>query len=150
MHNAMLTKGSQHELLNKISSVASRIKMFLLLSKEMSPKSKTLSKLRITFLYYGYVNIFYGVKKGYFPKQWKRALIPKNYRPISLFEIFGKVLERLLYNSMFSMFSRITLSLLISPVLRLVTRASTNLSITHKIYKSFDDAYKVRGVYLNI
>ena len=75
--------------------------------------------------------------------------LPKNYRPISLFEIFGKVLERLLYNSMFRMFSRITLSLLISPVLRLVTRASTNLSITHKIYKSFDDAYKVRGVYLN-
>ena len=69
----MLTKASQQELLNKISSVASRIKMFLLLSKEVSPKSKTLSKFRITFLYYGYVNIFYGVKEGYFPKQWKRA-----------------------------------------------------------------------------
>ena len=41
--------------------------------------------------------------------------------------------------------SKITLSLLISPVLRQVTRVS-NI----QIYKSFDDGYKVQGVFLDI
>ena len=57
-YNAMLTKASQ-ELLNKSSSnlplemiysiVASRIKVFLLLSKEASPKSKKLVNSKSLF-----------------------------------------------------------------------------------------------------
>ena len=55
------------------------------------------------------------LSQGVFPDLWKMVnIIPvhkkeakylvKNYRPISLFPIFAKVFERLLYNSLFSHF----------------------------------------------
>ena len=55
------------------------------------------------------------LEKGCFPNEWKKAnIVPvhkkddkqllKNYRPISLLPICGKVLERILYNSMFEFF----------------------------------------------
>ena len=77
------------------------------------------------------------LEKGCFPSEWKKAnVVPvhkkndnqllKNYRPISLLPICGKVLERLLYNSIFEFFIQKNLSTS-SPVLRQVTRASINL-----------------------
>ena len=63
------------------------------------------------------------LEKGCFPNKWKKAnVVPvhekkdkqllKNYRPISLLPICGKVLERLLYNSMFEFFIQNNLILL--------------------------------------
>ena len=50
-----------------------------------------------------------------FPSEWKANAAPafekddkqyiKNYRPVSLLPVCGKVFERLLYNNMFSFFS---------------------------------------------
>ena len=55
------------------------------------------------------------LKNGVFPEIWKRAnVVPahkkdnkslvKNYRPISLLPIFGKIFERVIYNSLFNYF----------------------------------------------
>ena len=55
------------------------------------------------------------IKHGNFPNEWKMAnLVPvhkksdkqilKNYRPLSLLPICGKVFERLIYNSLFEFF----------------------------------------------
>ena len=55
------------------------------------------------------------LKCGVFPEIWKKAnLVPvykkedktlvKNYRPISLLPIFGKIFERVIYNSIFNYF----------------------------------------------
>ena len=56
------------------------------------------------------------LRSGKFPLEWKKAnVVPtfkrgekqciRNYRPVSLFPVCGKVFEWLLYNSMFSFFS---------------------------------------------
>ena len=102
------------------------------------------------------------LRSGQFSSEWKKAnVVPtfekgdkqciKNYRPVSLLPVCGKVFERLLYNKMFSFFSE---NDLISP------RQSgfrpgdscTNqlLSITHEILSAFDDCHEVRGVFLDI
>ena len=55
------------------------------------------------------------LKKGKFPEIWKKAnvvpvhkkedkMLVKNYRPISLLPIFGKMFERVIYNSLFNYF----------------------------------------------
>ena len=57
------------------------------------------------------------LETGQFPSDWKKAnVVPvfkkgdkqllKNYRPISLLPIIGKIFERLLYNQMFEFFIR--------------------------------------------
>ena len=57
----------------------------------------------------------HSLKKGKFPKLWKKAnvvpahkkedkMLVKNYRPISLLPIFGKMFERAIYNSLFNYF----------------------------------------------
>ena len=57
------------------------------------------------------------LENGKFPSEWKKKnnVVPvfkknnkqelKNYRPISLLPVSGKILERLLYNSMFNFFT---------------------------------------------
>ena len=75
----------------------------------------------------------------------------KNYRPISLLPVCGKVLERLLYNSIFDFFIQ---NNLITPNQSGFQTGDSYInqliSITHEIYKSFDDGYEVRGVFLDI
>ena len=75
----------------------------------------------------------------------------KNYRPISLLPICGKILERLLYNSMFNFFMENDLiSQNQSGFKTGDSCVNQLLSITHDIYKAFDDGYEVRAVFLDI
>ena len=102
------------------------------------------------------------IKTGEFPAEWKKAnVIPvhkkgdkqtiKNYRPISLLPICGKIFERLLFNEMFKFFIE---NDLISPNQSGFRPGDSCinqlLSITHDIYKSFDNGFEVRGVFLDI
>ena len=102
------------------------------------------------------------LRSGKFPYEWKKGnVVPtfkkgdkkciKTYRPVSLFPVCGKVLERLLYNNMFSFFSE---NDLISPKQSGFRPGDscTNqlLSIAHGIPSAFDDGHEVRGVFLDI
>ena len=102
------------------------------------------------------------IKHGNFPNEWKMAnVVPvhkksdkqilKNYWPVSLLPICGKVFERLIYNSLFEYFIE---NDLISPNQSGFKPGDscTNqlISITHEIYQSFDDGFEVRGVFLDI
>ena len=102
------------------------------------------------------------IDTGSFPLEWKKAnVVPvhkkgdkqclKNYRPVSLLPICGKIFERLIFNEMFRF--------LIENNLISSNQSGFNpgdscinqlLSITHEIYKSFDDGFEVRGVFLDI
>ena len=102
------------------------------------------------------------LESGKFPSELKKAnVVPihkkgdkqilKNYRSISLLPITGKILERLLYDTMFEVFTK---NNLISdnqsgfkPGDSCVNQL---LSITHEIYQSFDDNLEVRSVCLDI
>ena len=97
-----------------------------------------------------------------FPLSWKKAnVVPihkknnkqsiKNYRLGFLLPIFGKIIERLFYNAMFSFF--------IENVLMSQNQSGSKpgdsclnplLSITLEICKSFVDGWEVRGVFLDI
>ena len=75
----------------------------------------------------------------------------QHYRPVSLLPICGKIFERLIYNSLFEFF--IANELISSNQSGFKPGDSCInqlLSITHEIYKSFDDGYEVRGVFLDI
>ena len=99
---------------------------------------------------------------GAFPSEWKKGNIVavhkksdkqniNNYRPVSLLPICGKIFERLIFNEMFKFF---TSNNLISPNQSGFKPGDSCinqlLSITHEIYKSFDDGLEVRGVFLDI
>ena len=75
----------------------------------------------------------------------------KNYRPISLLLICGKIFECIIYNKLFHFFQG---NNLISPNQSgfKLGDSCTNqwLAITHEINKSFDDGYEVKGVFLDI
>ena len=77
--------------------------------------------------------------------------ILKNYLPVSLLPICGKVFERLIYDSSFKYFIE---NKVISPNQSGFKPGDscTNqlISITHQIYQSFDDGFEVRGVFLVI
>ena len=102
------------------------------------------------------------IENGKFPSEWKKAnVVPvhkkgnkqtlENYRPVSLLPICGKIFERLIYNSLFKFF--IANELISSNQSGFKPGDSCInqlLSITHEIYKSFDDRYEVRGVFLDI
>ena len=102
------------------------------------------------------------LNKGKFPHEWKKAnVVPvhkkgnkqslKNYRPISLLPICSNIFERLIYNEMFTFFTK---NNLISPDqsgFRLGDACVNQLlAINHEIYKSFDEGFEVRGVFLDI
>ena len=75
----------------------------------------------------------------------------KNYRPVSLLPICGKILERLMFNEMLEFFIEN----------KLISSSQSGfkpgdsfinqlLSITQKIYTSFDEGLEVRSVFLDI
>ena len=75
----------------------------------------------------------------------------KNYRPISLLPICGKIFKRILYNSLFNFLNQ---NDLISPAQSGFKPGDSCinqlLSITHEICHSMDEDYEIRGVFLDI
>ena len=94
--------------------------------------------------------------------KWKKAnVVPihkrddkrnvKNYRPVSLLPIFGKIFERLIYNEMHPFFIENDLiSSSQSGFKQEDYCINLLLSITHDIYQFLDHSYEVRGVFLDI
>ena len=99
-----------------------------------------------------------------FPDQWKKAnIVPihkkgdkqliKNYRPVSLLPICGKVFERLISSSLFNYFIENNfLSPHQSGFIPGDSCVQQLISITHEIYNTFDcnSSLEVRGVFLDI
>ena len=99
-----------------------------------------------------------------YPDIWKKGnVVPvhkkdsknlvKNYRPISVLPIFGKIFEKIIYNVLFEHLK--TNDILVncqSGFLHGDSCISQLLSITHDIYKAFDGnpSLEVRGVFLDI
>ena len=75
----------------------------------------------------------------------------KNYRPISLLPVAGKLFEKILYNNTYEFFTE---NNLISPNQSGFKPGDSCinqlLSITLEIYKSFDDGLEIRGIFLDI
>ena len=75
----------------------------------------------------------------------------ENYCLVSLLLICGKAFERLIYNSLFEFFIRNELISSNQSGFKPDDSCMNHLLfITHDIYKSFDDVYEVRGVFLDI
>ena len=75
----------------------------------------------------------------------------KNYQPVSLFPVCGKIFERLIFNEMFGfLIENNLISSNQSGFKPGDSCINQLLSITHEIYKSFDDGFEVRGVFLDI
>ena len=84
-----------------------------------------------------------------FKKNNKQEL--KNYRPISLLPVSGKIFERLLYDNMFKFFTENNLILQNQSGFKPRSSCTNQLlSITHQIYKSFDDDHEVLSVFLDM
>ena len=102
------------------------------------------------------------IKKGYFPKNWKKAnVIPvykknernsiSNYRPISLLPIFGKIFEKIIYDNLYVyIFTNNFISDMQSGYKRNDSTVKQLLSITHELFKSLDANKEVRAVFLDI
>ena len=104
------------------------------------------------------------LRRGLFPEIWKFAnVVPvhkkneknlkRNYRPISLLPIFGKILEKLVYDSLYShLESHELLNPNQSGFRPGDSTVNQLLSITHTIFKAFDcnPPLDVRSVYLDI
>ena len=97
-----------------------------------------------------------------FPNDWKKGnVVPifkkddkqvlKNYHPISLLLVCGKIFEKLIFNEMFKFFIENDLT---SPNQSGFKSGDSCInevsSITHNIYKSFDCGYEVRSVFIDI
>ena len=98
---------------------------------------------------------------GKFPHEWKKANVVlvhnkgnkqslKNYRPISLHPICTKIFERLTFNKMFTFFLRTIWSLQINQDLGLGTLMLTNYLLLPTKFKSFDEEFEVRGIFLDM
>ena len=101
---------------------------------------------------------------GIFPDQWKKAnIVPiykkgdkqllKNYRPVSLLPICGKVFERIIFNGLFKYFKENSLLYPHQSSLILGDSCVQQLiAVTHEIYKAFDcsRSLEVRDVFLYI
>ena len=104
------------------------------------------------------------LRSGLFPHMWKHAnVVPVhkkneknlkgNYRPISLLPIFGKILEKLINDSLYS---HLVSSELLNPNQSGFRPGDSTvnqlISITHTIFKAFDcdPPLDVRSVYLDI
>ena len=101
---------------------------------------------------------------GHYPDSWKKGnIVPvhkkesknllKNYRPISLLPVFGKIFEKVMYNSLFKYFQQHNLLSENQSGFRSGDSCiSQLLAITHGIYKCFDGdpSIETRGVFLDM
>ena len=72
----------------------------------------------------------------------------KNYRPVSLFPIFIKIFDHLIYNEMYSFFTEnVLISSNQSGFKQGDSCINRLLSITHDIYQSLDQVCEVGGVF---
>ena len=99
--------------------------------------------------------------RGKFLQEWKKANVlvhkkndkqlVKNYRPISLLPICGKIFERILYNFQLNFLNQ---NDLISPAQSGFKPGDSCinqlLSITHEIYHSMDEENEIRHVLIDI
>ena len=102
------------------------------------------------------------VDTGIFPSEWKKGnIVPihkkggkqtlKNYRPVSLLPVCRKILERFMFKEMLSFFIENELILSNQSGFKPGDSCVNQLvTITHEIYKSFDEDHEVRGVFLDI
>ena len=75
----------------------------------------------------------------------------ENYRPVSLLLICIRIFKCLIYNSLFEFFIANELIYSNQSCFKPGDSCINQLfSIIHEIYKSFDDGYEVRGVFLDI
>ena len=93
---------------------------------------------------------------GLFPSNWKKgSIVPipkkgdkpilKNYRPVSLLPICGKIFERLIFNELFNfLLENNFISRNQSGFKPGDSCINQLLSITHEIYNSFDEGLEVR------
>ena len=104
------------------------------------------------------------LEKGVLPKIWKMGnIVPihkksskqllKNYRPISLLPVFGKILEKVIYSSIYEFLEKNSLlSAKQSGFRPGDSTINQLLAITHEIFSAFDcnPPLEVRSVYLDI
>ena len=103
------------------------------------------------------------IETVFFPSEWKKGNIvliykkggkqtSKNYRPVSLLSVFGKILERLLLNELFQFFIESKLISLTQFGFKTGGSCINQLlSVTHEIYGSFDEEdLEIRSVFLDI
>ncbi|MEO0684333.1 MAG: reverse transcriptase family protein, partial [Cyanobacteria bacterium J06649_11] len=111
------------------------------------------------------MNIFrYSLASNKFPDCWKKAnVVPvfkkgdktiiKNYRPVSLLPVFGKIFEKCIFDSIYNyMESNSLFSACQSGFRKGDSCISQLLSITHDIFKGFDvsPSLDTRGIFLDI
>ena len=101
------------------------------------------------------------IESGILTTKWEMAnVIPihkqddkqnvKNYPPVSLLPIFGKISERLMYNEMYSFFiENCSLSPNQPGFKQGDSCINQLLSITHDIYQFLHQGYDVHGVFLD-
>ena len=99
------------------------------------------------------------IKQGKFPTEWKKAnVVPvhkkgdkqilKNYRPVSLLPICGKIFERLIYNNLFEYFIENDLMSQNQSGFKPGDSCINQLiSITHEIYQSFEKVWHEGLIY---
>ena len=107
----------------------------------------------------------FSLNTSIFPEHWKKAnVVPvyknkgdksvvKNYRPVSLLPIFGKIFEKCLYDTVYTYFEENGLfTSCLSGFRKGDSCVSQLLSITHEILKGFDanPSLDTRGVFLDI
>ena len=100
--------------------------------------------------------------RGKFPQEWKKAkAVPvhkksdkqlvKNYRPISLLRMCGKIFDGIFFNSLFNFLNK---NDEISPAQSGFKPGDSCinqlLSVTYEIYHSRDEDYEIRGVFVDI
>ena len=104
------------------------------------------------------------IENGIFPDEWKKGnVVPvhkkenkqliKNYRPISLLPIFGKMFEKIIYKNLFEYFQNNNFLSIHQSSFRIGDSCVSQLiAITHELYKSMDatPSLETRGVFLDI
>ena len=102
------------------------------------------------------------LKEGKFPSDWKKAHVVsvhkkgdkqclKNYRPISLLPICGKIFERLIYKELFTFLVDNNMIFLNHSGFSFGDSCVYQLiAITHEICNPLDDGLEVRGIFLDI